>query len=129
MTSKPNPKASGPRAAPDTVLLADDNGVLRESFAYWLTERMGWRVREAADGREAVASLDAAVDVVVLDRDMPKLTGDEVVDRLHETTFSGAVVVLSASRPDGELEDCVDEYLLKPVKCESLAAVLSTHLR
>jgi CheY-like chemotaxis protein len=129
MTSKPNPKASGPRAPPATVLLADDNGVLRESFAYWLTERLGWRVREAADGREAMASLDAAVDVVVLDRDMPKLTGDEVVARLHETTFSGAVVVLSASRPDGELEDCVDEYLLKPVKCKSLAAVLSTHLR
>lgn len=122
--------ASGPHAAPATVLLADDNGVLRESFAYWLTQRTDWTVREAADGREAVASLDAAVDVVVLDRDMPKLTGDEVVDRLHETTFSGAVVVLSASRPDGGLnEDCVDEYLLKPVKCESLAAVLSAHLR
>lgn len=130
MNANPSPTNEGPGVRPDTVLLADDNGVLRESMAHWLTARTDWVVREAANGLEAVAGLDDGVDAVVLDREMPGLTGDEVVARLPETSFTGPVVVLSASPPDDRLdEESVDEYLMKPVGCESLAALLSNYLR
>lgn len=130
MTSRVSPTDRAACAGPATVLLADDNGALREGLARWLTAHTDWTVREAADGREAVAGLDDAVDAAVIDREMPELTGDEVVDRLPETSFSGAVVVLSAAPPDERLdEESVDEYVLKPVGCESLAALLSPYLR
>jgi DNA-binding response OmpR family regulator len=92
-----------------------------------LSETTNWRIRQAADGREALGKLDETVDVVVLDRDMPHLSGDEVVQRLPQTTFAGQVVVLSASDPDASLNgEFVDSYLHKPLSPQALVAHLES---
>lgn len=111
-----------------SVLIADDDTDLRETFTLWLDEKAN--VREAEDGMEALAKLDSEIDVVVLDRRMPELSGPEVVDRLDETDFDGPVIVLSAYGPDEHLpEDAVTQYLTKPIDRETFLAELEHALR
>lgn len=104
-----------------TVLLTEDEAAMREAVALWLEDDGRWDVREARDGREALEKLDETIDVLVLDRRMPKLSGPEVVDRLDDTDFEGRVVVVSAYKPDDHLEVIdVEAYLTKPITREEL---------
>lgn len=109
-----------------TVLVADDDRAFRETLLLWLADDRQWRSREAADGEEALSKLDGAVDVLVLDRRMPNLSGPEVVERLDETGFDGPVVVLSAFEPDDHLTDGeVAAYLTKPIDRETFVGALA----
>lgn len=114
-----------------TVLLTDDDDAFRETERIWLARDGRWETREAADGEEALAALDASVDVLVLDQHMPAVSGPEVVARLDETTFEGDVVVVSASRLDDRLtrDDVVAATLDKPVGREAFVATLTRTVR
>ncbi|MDS0297932.1 response regulator [Halogeometricum sp. S1BR25-6] len=108
-------------ATEQTVLLVDDDEAFRETLVIWLAGEKGWSVREAADGEAALSELDASVDVLVLDRRMPNLSGPEVIDRLDETAFDGDVFVLSAYEADEHLNDDGDRiaaYITKPIRRE-----------
>lgn len=108
-----------------TILLAEDEDPARESYRLWFEMEDSWEVREATDGAEALSKLDNTVDVLVLDRHMPELSGSEVVGKLDGTAFTGPVVVVSAYKPDEQLsEKDVDAYLLKPVHNEELVEVI-----
>lgn len=111
-----------------TVLVAEDDDALRESYRRWLAIDDRFETVEAADGREALEKTTLDVDVLVLDRKMPNLSGPEVVDRLSERPFDGAVVIVSAFEPDGHLDqELVDDYVTKPIDREQLLAVLDRH--
>ena len=105
-----------PAGRETTVVVADDDEDLRETFELWLSARSAWDVRAAADGREALELVTPAADAVVLDREMPLVSGGEVVRALSKDGFDGAVVVVSGNEPDADLgaED-VSCYLTKPV--------------
>ncbi|GGM64441.1 CheY-like chemotaxis protein [Halarchaeum rubridurum] len=108
----------------DTVLLADDNDELRETFRLWLAADR-WECWMAADGEETLNALGDDVDVLVLDRRMPDLTGPEVVERLGETDFDGQVLVVSAYEQDTLLsEDDVAGYLTKPIRRQTFVETL-----
>lgn len=110
-----------------TVLLADDDDGFRETVRIWLDGE--WDVLEATTGTETLEMLDASVDVLVLDRRMPELSGPEVFDRLEETEFDGTVVVVSAYNPDEHLRETdVASYLVKPVDREEVVDQLEAHL-
>lgn len=118
-----------PRRTAATVLLAEDDRAFRETLRFWLTDSGHYQIKEAADGEEALANVDETVDVLVVDRQMPKLPGSKVVARLGDTAFDGTVVVLSARRPDRHLSrDDVAEYLLKPVDQQTFLDVLDRYL-
>lgn len=77
----------GPRSSPGSlrILLVDDDELIRASFPP-LVEILGHEVAStAADGDEALRLIDGGleVDVVVLDQNMPGLSGVEVLDRLR----------------------------------------------
>jgi CheY-like chemotaxis protein len=119
------------RTAPTTVLLTEDDDAFRETARIWLARDGRCDMREAADGREALAELDATIDVLVLDQNMPKVSGPEVVERLDETAFQGDVVVVSASQLDDRLarnEDVV-AALDKPVSREAFVDAVARHAR
>lgn len=59
------------------VLVVDDDAEFRFLHAT-LLETFGYKVALASDGLEALALLDASVDLIVLDADMPKMNGFEV---------------------------------------------------
>ena len=80
--SPPPPAAGG---ASRRALLVDDEPSIRLAMRRFLT-RQGWAVDEAPDGTAALALLlapdAAAYDVVVLDLQMPGISGVEVYDRV-----------------------------------------------
>jgi len=106
------------------VLIADDDTRVRAMHEAWLAD--GYTVRTARDGKETLSQLDASVDVVVLDRRMPGLTGDEVLDWLRSQRYDTRVVMVTAEEPELDILDMgFDEYLTKPVLKADLRSVVA----
>ena len=71
-------------ARPTRILLVEDDDVQRERVREWL-EGQPWIVQEAANGREALARLQAETpDVILLDLMMPEMDGFAVVAALQK---------------------------------------------
>jgi DNA-binding response OmpR family regulator len=106
-----------------TVLVVDDEQRLADLFATWLQEDN--EVRTAYDGEEALDLFDGAVDLVLLDRRMPGLSGDDVLSELREREASTQVVMVTAVDPDFDIiEMGFDDYLVKPVSKEDLLGLV-----
>jgi DNA-binding response OmpR family regulator len=107
------------------VLVVEDHVELAESVARVL-RREGMAVEVSGDGEDALArTATVDYDVVVLDRDLPKVHGDEVCRTLMEAGHS-RVLMLTAS---GTIADRVqglsigaDDYLPKPFAYAELVA-------
>jgi DNA-binding response OmpR family regulator len=108
------------------VLVVEDHPRLAETVATVL-RREGMAVDIAFDGREALGRVALAdYDVVVLDRDLPGVHGDEVCRAMIADGRPGRVLMLTAA---GSLEDRVeglaigaDDYLAKPFHLVELVA-------
>lgn len=108
------------------VLVVEDHQVLAAHIAEGLRDA-GLAVDVAWDGEAALAKSEAnPYDVVVLDRDLPKVHGDEVCAALVASSSPARIVMLTAS---GEIEDRVggldlgaDDYLVKPFAFAELLA-------
>jgi len=107
----------------DTVLLADDDDALRETFRLWLGSE--FEVRTAADGEAVLEAAGPEVDVLVLDRRMPGLSGDEALSALRERGDQTPVVMLSAESADyGVAEHGFERYVTKPIDESELRAAI-----
>jgi DNA-binding response OmpR family regulator len=108
------------------VLIAEDFEVLAQSIATGL-RREGMAVDVALDGNTALDHLALTrYDVVVLDRDLPGVHGDEICRRVAAERSESRVLMLTAS---GTLQDRVgglelgaDDYLSKPFDFAELVA-------
>ena len=118
--------------APIRVMVVDDHPMWREAVARDLTEAGCEVVATAADGAAALRVAAAArPDVVVLDLQLPDMSGVEVTRGLRAAHPAARVLVLSAS---GEQQDVLDAvkagavgYLLKSAaRPEFLDAVRRT---
>lgn len=102
------------------VLVVEDEPDIAALIAYQLT-REGFRVQTVGNGHEALDVIGReAPDLVVLDRMLPGLSGDEVLQRLRAEPATNAVPVLmlTARREQEDrirgLELGADDYLTKP---------------
>jgi DNA-binding response OmpR family regulator len=108
------------------VLIVEDHARLANTVASVL-RREGMAVDVAYDGREGLGrAAVTAYDVVVLDRDLPGVHGDEVCRSLAAEGYPGPVLMLTAS---GTLADRIaglgigaDDYLTKPFALAELVA-------
>jgi DNA-binding response OmpR family regulator len=101
------------------VLVVEDEPDLADLYATWL--RDDYRVRVAYGGREALDELDDQVDVVLLDRRMPDLSGDEALEAIRDRGVECRVAMVTAVEPDFDIVKMgFDDYLVKPVSRESL---------
>lgn len=97
-----------------TVLIVEDEQPLADLFAQLLTP--SYTVHTAANGREALDRMSHVVDVVLLDRRMPGLSGDEVLRAIRQEGYDCRVAMVTAVTPDVDiLEMGFDDYLVKPV--------------
>ena len=117
------------------VLIVDDDFDIAESLAD-LLQRAGHFVRMAATGEEGLRALRAAhlPDCVLLDVDMPVLSGPEMVHRmlLHDAGEEDVPVVLLSGRPDlpAIAKKIGTPYLLsKPADSQVLLDLLDRALR
>jgi len=103
----------------ETVLVVDDEEDIADLYAAWL--EMDHEVRTAYDGGEALEKADETVDVVLLDRQMPDYSGDEILKRFRERELDCRVVMVTAVDPDFDIVSMeFDDYLTKPVMREDL---------
>ncbi|WP_430503475.1 response regulator [Haloparvum sp. PAK95] len=101
------------------VLVVDDEAQFAESVALWLEP--GWDVIVANDGDEAVEKFGPHVDVVLLDRRMPSMSGDEALERIRAQDGDARVAMMTAVTPDWDIVDMdFDCYLEKPVSREEV---------
>jgi two-component system sensor histidine kinase ChiS len=117
------------------ILVVDDEPINQQVLLNHLSVE-GYRITTAADGREAIAAIDAddPPDLVLLDVMMPKLTGYEVCKILRETyTATQLPIVLITAK--NQVEDIVEglsvganDYLTKPIRKKELLARINTHL-
>ncbi|MDY6779985.1 MAG: response regulator [Halobacteria archaeon] len=104
---------------PPTVLIVDDEENVAEAYSLWLSEN--YDTRTAYDGDEALEKLDDDVDVILLDRRMPNLSGDDTLDKIREHGYDCRVAMVTAVDPDFDiLEMGFDAYLTKPVTEDEL---------
>lgn len=111
----------------ETVLLVDDEESIVEMYQTWLESE--YDSRTAVSGPTALAEMDDDVDLVVLDRRMPRRNGDEVLAQLREDGYDVPVVIVSAVPPDVDVIDAqFDSYLTKPVTREALKGAVRAAL-
>ena len=104
------------------VLVIDDEERVGQAFALWLDD---YRVETATSGEEGLEMMDEGIDVVLLDRHMPGLSGSEVLERIRETGYGCRVAMVTAVDPDFDIVEMpFDDYASKPVDREALREVI-----
>ena len=105
-----------------TVLCVDDNGPLRDLLDLYLT-RLGYDVETAADGVQALESLERKLpDVVITDLNMPRLDGAELTRRmrLDPETAAIPIIMISGENP-AHAGAAPDRFLRKPMRMDAIA--------
>jgi DNA-binding response OmpR family regulator len=112
------------------VLIADDESALLDLYATWL-DSLAVEVVQAGCGTEALAHCDEDdVDVAILDRHMPRMSGDEVLDVIGDGPAAPRVAFVTAMTPDVRIVDLdIDAYLTKPVPREEFVDLVESLLR
>ncbi len=109
------------------ILYVDDDPILREFAVVHLTTDAA-QVRVAADGEEGLARVaEGGVDLVLLDLDMPRMDGFEVLRRLRADPATSALPVIvctgreDVSAIDRAFGEGATSFTVKPVNWRLLA--------
>ncbi|WP_135661868.1 response regulator [Halorhabdus rudnickae] len=107
------------------ALVVDDEREVADAYALRL--RGLCEVETAYDGQAALeAARSRDIDIVLLDRHMPGMSGDDVLAELAEMDFAGRVIMVTAIDPDFDILDMpFDDYLCKPVDREDVQTVVT----
>src|SRR5436190_213532 len=117
---------------PLRVLLAEDNAI-NQKVALRLLERLGYGTDVVGDGRQALARLDhAAYDVILMDVQMPEMNGLEASRAICARWAANErprIIAMTAEAMQGDRDKCLaagmDDYIVKPVTLDRLAAALT----
>ncbi|WP_435345639.1 HalX domain-containing protein [Haloarchaeobius sp. HRN-SO-5] len=110
-------------ADPPSVLLVEDDPDLADLYATWLSDAC--TVTTASDGRRALEAMDDSLDVVLLDRRMPGLSGDEVLSTIRTRGLDARVAMVTAVEPDFDVVQMgFDDYLVEPVSEDDLRSTV-----
>jgi two-component system, sensor histidine kinase and response regulator len=136
------PRRAAVEARPDPatddaplVLVVDDN-VINRRVAHHQLKRLGYRVIEAENGREALTrAASASPSVILMDIEMPVMDGYEATRRLRDAERGAGrvpVIALTAHAIAGYRERVIragmDDYLTKPLRRDELDATLRRFL-
>ena len=104
-----------------TILVVDDDPMIRRLILTTLEDVAGYRLREARDGQEALeAAVQERPEIVFLDYQMPRLDGVETCRRLRsDPVTADATIVMLTGMSDKPAEDRAvaagaDLFLTKP---------------
>ncbi|HEX6819679.1 MAG TPA: response regulator transcription factor [Ktedonobacterales bacterium] len=106
-------------SAPIRILVADDHPIVRDGLVAILSAQSSFEVvGEASDGVETLRQVvERKPDVVLLDLEMPRMDGVEVLQRLRQSGSSARVIVFTAFDTDDRILAAVragaQGYLLK----------------
>lgn len=106
-----------------TVLIVEDETELAELYADYLSD--DYVVKMASTSGEALVELTADVDLVLLDRRLPGMSGDKLLEHIQNWETDCQVIMVTAVDIDTDIIELPCEgYLQKPIdKNELLSAV------
>jgi serine phosphatase RsbU (regulator of sigma subunit)/CheY-like chemotaxis protein len=117
-----------------SLLLVDDDEAKRYVLATWL-RRAGHDVTEASTGHEALRKV-AATELVLLDVNLPDISGFDVCRMIKSNPATSAIPVIQVSATAVEAADRVqglnqgaDAYLVEPTEPTELLATVEAALR
>ncbi|MFB6299071.1 MAG: response regulator [Halobacteriales archaeon] len=114
---------ANPKTADTTVLVVDDEENLADLYATTLATE--YDVRTATSGARALEKIDETVEVVLLDRRMPGMTGDAVLAELRDQGYNCQIAMLTAIEPDQNIiEMPFDDYRVKPIEKSELLGLV-----
>lgn len=118
---------SGGDAGRGRVVVVDDEERVADVYASFLADEHD--VDVAYGGEEALELVHDDVDVVLLDRRMPGLHGDEVLERLRDRGYDGRIVLVTALDPGFDVVDMAfEQYVCKPIGQDELRTVVRREL-
>jgi two-component system chemotaxis response regulator CheY len=115
-----------------TALVVDDSKAMRMILRKTL-EELGFEVREAGNGKEALAVLageEKPISLTLLDWNMPEMDGFELLGRVREVPeFESMVIIMVTAETELEhiseaLEAGANEYVMKPFTKDILVGKL-----
>jgi CheY-like chemotaxis protein len=112
----------------ETVLVVDDEQLVRDLLVQFLSLR-GYRAFGVKDGSEALAMVEqGAPDLILLDLMLRGMNGVEVLRRLRDKNFSGAIIIITGSYDEELLQEAwslhPQEVIGKPVDLEKLLTII-----
>ena len=118
-----------------TILIVEDETDLSDLVRHNL-EREGYRCRCVANGDEGLAEARRnPPDVLILDRMLPKMSGDQVISRLRREPRTADIPILMLTAKAEESDELVgfalgaDDYVTKPFSMKLLLARIDALLR
>ena len=123
------------------ILCAEDDPDSRYLVEHHL-RAMGWQVRLASNGKEALeACRNQVFDIILMDVQMPEMDGFEATTEIRKLSGEGGgtqgsvvpIVALTAHALKQDRDICLqtgmDDYLSKPVHREEMYSIIEYHLR
>ena len=116
------------------ILLAEDNPV-NQMVMLKMLNKLGYHADVAADGTEVLRSLELQpYDLILMDVQMPEMDGFEAARAIRKRWASAEqpkIIAITAHALKGDQEKCLaagmDDYVAKPVKLETLRAILESY--
>ena len=107
------------------LLIADDDGLIRDSLKMMLELEPGWTARTAADGARAFAMCEKdPPDIILMDIRMPVCDGVAATRRIKQAFPDVKIVMLTTFADDGYIASAIDAgaegYLLKSTPADGI---------
>jgi len=111
-----------------SILVAEDN-VINQKVAIAIFGNLGFEIDIAIDGAEVIQKTNAKpYDIIFMDLEMPEKDGIEATIEIRNNGFQMPIVAMTASASEStknlSLNSGMNEYITKPVKGESVQAIL-----
>ncbi len=113
-----------PERGPSRIVVVDDNPLIRDMIEDLLTED-GYEVTVAENGAEGLKAIEKVKPhLILLDIDMPEMSGVETLKRIRKTDARVGVVMITGNDTLEMMEECRShgayDYLTKPFDLEYL---------
>lgn len=115
------------------ILVADDSQPLRDFIVQAITDRGGFTATQARDGAEALEiALADPPDLILVDLQMPRMTGFQVLEALHERKADIPVILMTSHGSEAIAVEVfrkgVKNYLMKPFTADEMFAAIDSAL-
>lgn len=112
----------------ETILVVDDEQLVRDLLVQYLSLR-GYRTLGVKDGQEAIAAIEQSQPhLILLDLMLPGMSGVELLRRLRDKHFNGAIIIVTGSYDEELLQDAwslhPQEVISKPIDLEKLLGII-----
>lgn len=116
------------------VLVVDDSSEMRDFVVQCILVPNGYDAIEATDGAEGVRKvLKGDIDLVLLDLEMPRMNGFDVINALRAREFETPVILMTSHGSEAIAVEVfrkgVRDYVMKPFTAEGMLAAIDNALR